>query len=31
VAPSLGIVGLLPSQGMLVRTEDAITVSARIV
>jgi hypothetical protein len=28
VAPSLGIVGSLPSQGMLVRTEDA---TARIV
>jgi cytochrome b561 len=31
VAPSLGIVGLLASQGMLVRAEDAITVSARII
>ena len=31
VAPSLGIVGLLASQRMLVRADDAITVSARIV
>src|ERR1700722_19014929 len=31
VAPSLGIVGLLASQRMLVRADDAITVFARIV
>jgi cytochrome b561 len=31
VAPSLGIVGLLASQRMLVRAGDAITVSARLI